>query len=378
VILCAIRRLIHSVWIVCLTTLGAIFPASADTWPDPDWAVELAAPSAAIAALDAYAFPERDDTTRLGVRTDALLVVRDGVIVHERYAAPNHAGTAHILWSASKQLFATVMGVAHQDGLFQLDDPGAKYYPPLAAHPDMTIAHLFHWSSSLDWKEDYGPYVPLTSSVVAMLYTHGRQDMPAFAASHAVAAPPGSRYRYSSGDSNLLSAILRGAVGEAAYPDYPWTALFDPLGITSAVWERDAAGHFVASSWAHLTARDFARVGLLLQRGGRWGERQLISEDWIRFISTPFVNYRGIYDSDNEAFPGGQWWLNRAPDNGPRSWPDAPEDLIIAIGRSNQCIYISPGEKWVVVRYADDIDGSYQHNELLRLVRAALIEDPAP
>jgi len=374
----SIRMSTRSILAVCLVALGTTFSVHAETWPDPDWTVELAPPSAAIEALDTYAFPERDDSTRLGVRTDALLVVRDGVIVHERYAEPHHAGTAHILWSASKQLFAAVMGIAYSNGLFDIDEPAAKYYPPLAAHPDMTIRHLFNWSSSLNWKEDYGPYIPLTSSVVAMLYTHGRKDMPAFAAAHAAAAAPGSRYKYSSGDSNLLSAILRGVVGESAYPDYPWTALFDPLGITSAVWERDAAGHFVASSWGHLTARDFARVGLLLQRGGRWGEQRLISDDWIRFISTPFVNYRGIHDSDNEAFPGGQWWLNRAPDNGPRAWPDAPEDLIVAIGRSNQCLYISPSEKLVIVRYADDIDGSYQHNELLKLVRAAFVQEKAP
>jgi len=364
--------------ILCLTALCSIVSANAETWPDPDWAVELAPPSATIQALETYAFPERDDATRLGIRTDALLVVRDGVIVYERYASPTHAQTPHLLWSASKQLFATVMGVAYTKGLFDLDDPATRYYPPLAAHPEMTIRHLMNWSSSLDWKEDYGPYVPLTSSVVAMLYTHGRRDMPAFAASHAAAAPPGTRYMYSSGDSNLLSAVMRGVVGETAYPDYPWTALFDPLGITSAVWERDANGTFVASSWGHLSARDFARVGLLLQRGGRWKQTPLISPEWIAFISTPFVNYRGLRDEQDEAFPGGQWWVNRAPDNGPRAWPDAPEDLIAALGRSNQTLYMSASEKLVVVRYADDIDGSFQHNELLRLVRAAFIEEQSP
>jgi len=211
-----------------------------------------------------------------------------------------------------------------------------------------------------------------------MLYTHGRRDMPAFAASHAAAAPPGTRYMYSSGDSNLLSAVMRGVVGETAYPDYPWTALFDPLGITSAVWERDANGTFVASSWGHLSARDFARVGLLLQRGGRWKQTPLISPEWIAFISTPFVNYRGLRDEQDEAFPGGQWWVNRAPGDGQRAWPDAPEDLIAALGRSNQTLYMSASEKLVVVRYADDIDGSFQHNELLRLVRAAFIEEQSP
>jgi len=376
------KRPFHRAFILsglcCFATLCSAFSVHAEIWPNPDWAVAPAPRSAAMDALEQYAFPPRDEETRMGVRTDALLVVRDGVIVYERYAAPHNVNTPHILWSASKQLFAAVMGVSHYQGRFNLDDPAMKYYPPLAAHPQLTIRHLMRWSSSLAWKEDYGPYVPLTSSVVAMLYTRGRRDMPAFVAAHVAAAPPGTQYMYSSGDSNLLSAVMRGVVGEAAYHDYPWTALFDPLGITSAVWERDAGGTFVASSWAYMSARDFARVGLLLQRGGRWGEAQLIAPEWIEFLSTPFVNYRGLRDEQDEAFPGGQWWLNRAPGNGPRAWPNAPEDMIAALGRSNQTLYISPGEKLVIVRYADDIDGSFQHNELLRLVRAAFVEGKTP
>ena len=91
------------------------------------------------------------------------------------------------------------------------------------------------------------------------LYTRGRGDMAAFAAAHAADAVPGTRFRYSSGDSNVLAAALRGMVGEQAYADYPWTALFEPLGIHSAVWERDGAGTFVGSSYAYLSARDLAR-----------------------------------------------------------------------------------------------------------------------
>jgi len=65
--------------VVCLLMLCAAFSANAQTWPIPDWAVKLTPPNEAITALETYAFPERDDATRLGVRTDALLVVRDGV-----------------------------------------------------------------------------------------------------------------------------------------------------------------------------------------------------------------------------------------------------------------------------------------------------------
>ena len=76
---------------------------------------------------------------------------------------------------------------------------------------------------------------------------------------------------------------MKNIVGPQRYPDYPWTALFEPLGIRHAVWETDASGTFVASSYAYLTARDLARVGLLMARDGRWNDRQLLPKEWLAF-----------------------------------------------------------------------------------------------
>jgi CubicO group peptidase (beta-lactamase class C family) len=351
--------------------------AHAENWPQPDWQSQPAPASAAITELESYAFTPRDDAERKGVRTDALLVIRDGQIVYERYAAPTTAQTPHLTWSMAKSVFATVLGVAYGEGRFKLDAPVAQYYPAMAEHPQIKIGHLLNWASGLDWQEDY-EYAPLKSSVVAMLYTRGRGDMAAFTAAHAADAAPGTRFRYSSGDSNLLAAALRGMVGEQAYADYPWTALFEPLGITHAVWERDASGTFIASSYAYLSARDLARVGLLMQRGGRWGERQLLPPAWVDFVSTPFAAYQPQAARPGDAVPGGQWWLNVELPGSSRPWPDAPADTIAALGHWGQGLYVMPKEKLVVVRYADDRDGSFQHNELLKRVQAAFATEVQP
>jgi len=201
-----------------------------------------------------------------------------------------------------------------------------------------------------------------------MLYTRGHTDMAGFTAAHPAFGAPGQHFRYSSGDSNLLSAALKNILGAQRYADYPWTALFEPLGIRSAVWERDATGTFVASSYAYMTARDLARIGLLMQRQGRWGERQLLPADWVAFNLQPFAHYQANQDA---AVPGGHWWLNRPLDGAPRPWPDAPPDSFAALGHWGQALYVLPGEKLVIVRYADDRDGSYRHNELLKRVQAA-------
>ena len=351
--------------------------ARAEYWPQPDWQSLPRAESGALAELERYAFPARDNDERTGVRTDALLVIRDGQVVYEHYAEPTTAQTAHLTWSMAKSLLATLLGVAYGEGRFKLDAPAAQYYPAMAEHAQIKIGHLLNWASGLDWQEDY-EYAPLKSSVVAMLYTRGRADMAAFTAAHAAGAAPGTRFRYSSGDSNVLAAALRGMVGEQAYADYPWAALFEPLGITSAVWERDGAGTFVASSYAYLSARDLARVGLLMQRGGRWQQRQLLPAAWVEFVSTPFAGYQPQLAKPGDAVPGGHWWLNVELPGSTRPWPDAPADTIAALGHWGQGLYVMPQEKLVVVRYADDRDGSFQHNELLKRVRAAFAAEVQP
>ncbi|QXI07563.1 beta-lactamase family protein [Pseudomonas tensinigenes] len=342
------------------------FTVHAEQWPGEEWPTGPKVTD--TEALENYAFPPRDDANRQGIRTDALLIIHDGQIIYERYAGPTTEHTPHLTWSISKSLMATVLGVAYGEGLFKLEDPAAKFYPPLAKHPQIKIADLLHWASGIDWQEDY-EYAPLKSSVVAMLYTRGHRDMAAFTADHDIYAKPGEAFRYSSGDSNLLAAALKNIVGPQHYPDYPWTALFEPLGIRHAVWETDAAGTFVASSYAYLTARDLARVGLLMARDGRWSDRQLLPKDWVAFNLKPFSGYKAHQD---EAVPGGQWWLNRPADSAASPWPDAPPDTFAALGHWGQALYVIPSEKLVIVRYGDDRDGSYRHNELLKRVLMAV------
>ncbi|MCF7533111.1 serine hydrolase domain-containing protein [Pseudomonas petrae] len=340
--------------------------AAAENWPAPDWSERPLNRNDALTALENYAFPTRDEATRKGVRTDALLIIHDGAVVYERYGSVTRADTPHLTWSISKSILASVLGVAFGEGRFKLEDPVARFYPPFGAHPDIKLQDLLHWASGLDWQEDY-EYAPLNSSVVAMLYTRGRGDMAQYTAEHGVAGAPGTSYRYSSGDSTVLAAALKSMVGEGAYADYPWTALFEPLGINSAVWERDATGTFVGSSYAYMTARDLARIGLLMERGGRWQDRQLLPRAWVDFNLTPFKSL-----TPTDEAPGGHWWLNRTADGAPGPWPDAPPDTFAALGHWGQALYVIPSAGLLIVRYADDRDGSYDHNQLLKLALKAV------
>jgi CubicO group peptidase (beta-lactamase class C family) len=360
--------------LACSIGISAAATFAADTWPGTDWASAPVAATPAIKAFEDYAFPPRDDNSRKGIRSDALLVIRDGQIIYEHYAAPTTAQTPHLTWSISKSIMATVLGVAFGEKRFELLDSVAKFYPPMASHADIRFEDLMHWASGLDWQEDY-EYAPLNSSVVAMLYTRGHDDMARFTAGHGVFAKPGTVFRYSSGDSNLLAASLKKMVGEQAYGDYPWTALFEPLGIRNAVWERDASGTFVGSSYAYMTARDLARIGLLMQRTGQWQGRQLVPKSWIYFNLTPFA---GREIKSAEEIPGGQWWLNKSQDGSRGPWPSAPADTFAALGHWGQALYVIPSAGLVIVRYGDDRDASFAHDRLLQLALAAFPGEARP
>ena len=319
----------------------------------------------ALQDLERYLFPpDFDERARSGVRTDGIVVVQGGELVYERYGRGYTAEMAHPAWSVTKGVVDALYGVAVQEGLLSIDDPVAAHSAVLAAdgRDAITFRHLLGMTSGLDFREAY-EWAPLRSSVIAMLYTRGRGDMARFAAGHEMAHPPGSAFAYASGDSVLLMAALRDVVGEERYADWPWTALFDVIGM-DATLERDAAGTFVGSSYLYASPRDLAKLGFLYLEDGRWQDRQLLPPGWAQQAGEP----------GPAPFYGRHWWTNRG-DAGDRPWPDAPADTIAASGHWGQKMFVIPSRDLVIVRTGDDRDRSFDTDTFLRLVLAAFPAD---
>jgi CubicO group peptidase (beta-lactamase class C family) len=266
----------------CATALGACPSALDEAWPGEDWETAASAARDGVAAFEALAFPPaQDEASRDGPRTNGLVVVRDGRLVYERYARGFGPDTPHITWSASKSVLQAVYGAAVAEGLVDLDRPVAERSPWIGADKAaITYRELLQMRSGIAFNEAY-EFAPVFSSVLAMLYTRGTGDMAAFASGQPMAAAAGAVWGYKSGDSLILAAALRDLVGADRYPDYPWVALFDRIGVTSAVWERDGRGTFVGSSYLYLTPRDLARIGLLYLRDGCWAGARILPEGWF-------------------------------------------------------------------------------------------------
>ncbi|MDD5303933.1 MAG: serine hydrolase [Elusimicrobia bacterium] len=331
----------------CRPGLGATL-TPAPLPPPPAWSAPAPAADLPRAELPAIA-PILDaaltepDPRRLR-RTRAVVVIRDGVIVGERYA-PGIAETTPLNgWSMTKSVMGALIGTLVGEGKLALADKRLlpQWSEPGDPRGDISLEDLLRMRSGLRFSEVYAD--PL-SDVTRMLFDGF--DAGGFAASRPLEAPPGTRWKYSSGTTNILSLIARRAVGEKEYPLWPRRALFDPLGMTSAVFEPDASGTFVGSSFLFAAARDWARFGLLYAEGGR----RLLPEGWVRFGTTPTPQAPdGKY--------GAHWWLKLSKELGGASPAAAriPSDAFHALGHEGQCLTVIPSRRLVVVRLGLSID----------------------
>lgn len=368
--------------------------ARTNTYPGAEWS-ELSAEKAGINReklrnLEQYLFPEKiDEKTRQGIRTDAFVIVRGGNIVFEKYAREFHRNRKHLAWSVTKSFANTLAGMAVADGKIRVEDSAAKYYPALAGDGKeaILIDHLLRMSSGLYWSEGYESS-PLKSSVVAMLYTRGRNDMAAFAAAQDLIYQPGTHWYYSSGTSNILTALVRNAYNSPADPKQPgdkfedlvFNRLFKSIGMRYTTFERDGAGTPVGSSYLYTTARDLARFGYLYLHDGVWQGRRLLPEKWVRYTTTmaPAYYTTELKPEDAKDNPGAQWYINVGiPERGQQPpWPDAPADTFAALGHWGQSVYVIPSLDMVAVRFGDDRDGSFNKNRYLGLLKNILERAP--
>lgn len=271
--------------------------------------------------------------------TRAVVILYNGKLIAEQYAAGFDKHTVMTGWSVAKSLTAAMIGILVKEGKLHIDSPAPVPEWKNTEKAKITLRHLLQQTTGLAFIEDYTK----PSEVTNMLFKKG--DMAAFTAKLPLKHEPGTVFNYSSGNTNILSRIIRHTVGEDAYADFPFRSLFHQLGMYSVVLEPDASGTYVGSSYSYATARDFARFGLLYYNNGIWNREQLLPADWVKQSIQPST-------ADQQKHYGFQFWLNgfHEDDAGKRLYPDVPADMFSADGYGGQNIYIIPSKKLVVVR----------------------------
>ena len=299
--------------------------------------------------------------------TFAVLVVHHGAIVAERYAGalehfdraptPVDTDTPLLSWSMAKSFLHAAVGLVVGEDRVDLDLPAAV--PEWADHADprhaITLRQLLAMHDGLDFVEDYDD--DQVSDVIEMLFGAGQDDMAHFAADRPLAAPPGTRFTYSSGTSNIISGVLARLLGPGEpFARFLHGRLFAPLGMTSADPAFDEAGTWVASSFLHATARDYARFGLLYLRDGMWDGRRVLPQGWVDYGRT----WVGEDPEDHSPF-GAHWWGVAGDRRG----------TFRAAGYEGQSITICPALDLIVVRLGKT---PRERTPLLIPWRAAMVE----
>jgi hypothetical protein len=282
------------------------------------------------------------------MRTAAVVVIYKGKLVAEQYWTEQSIVSDTKLWgwSMNKSIVNAMVGIMVKEGKLSLTASA-----PIEAwlsdnRRDITLNDLLHMSSGLTWNEDYGAI----SDVTNMLYR--QQDVFKYAIDFPLDKRPDSEWKYSSGTTNILSGIIRNTLkNDQNYHELPYREIFGKIGMKSMVFETDASGNYVGSSYGYATTKDWAKFGQLYLQDGVWKGDSILPRDWVTYSATPAGAAKGAY--------GAQFWLNRSSE-----LPDAPKDMFSCKGHRGQRIFIVPSRHLVVVRlgFAED---HFNHNTFI-------------
>jgi CubicO group peptidase (beta-lactamase class C family) len=324
-------------------------------WPDGDFLKDTIFSEIDKVKLESSIINAFDIPGDMSKRTAAVLVIYKGEIVGEKYWSEKEitAETKLWGWSMNKSIINAMTGVLVKQG--KLDINALAPVPEWLndKRREITINNLMQMSSGLKWEENYGD----VSDATVMLYRE--PDTYKKAISVPFGKTPGSEWKYSSGTSNILSGIVRLVIGDdQQYHLFPYQEIFRKVGMNSIVFETDAAGNFVGSSYSYATARDWARFGLLYYYDGVWKGDTILPKGWVDYTRTVAKASGGKY--------GAQFWLNQSSE-----LPDAPKDMFSCQGHRGQRVFIIPSRNLVVVRLGFS-EKSFDHNRLIKDILMAI------
>ena len=280
-----------------------------------------------------------------------LVVARDGALVGEWNWQGTTASTAREVFSVTKSVTSTLVGIAQADGELAIGDRASDYVREWRGTDSrgVTVRNLLANDSGRFWSQ--------TTDYIDLLRA---PDRTAYAVGLSQQSPPGEVWAYNNAAIQTLDRVLVGATGEPA-STFARERLFTPLGMADTSMTPDASGRSTNLSFGlRSTCRDLARFGQLFAQRGTWEGQTVVPESWVDAAV-------GAPSQEKNAGYGLLWWLNRyGPLRGPlntvdgqalpevrkvgRPAPGAPADLFAALGFGGQVVLVDPTSRTVVVR----------------------------
>lgn len=303
-----------------------------------------------------------------GQRASALIVVHDGRVRLERYGLGFDADGRWTSFSVAKSITSTLVGAAIRDGhIRSMDDKVTAYIPQMkgSAYDDVSVRQLLTMTSGVRWNEDYGD----PQSDVALFNKHkpepGVDALVSYLRRLPREVPPGTRWNYSTGETNLVGILVSQAT-KKPLSQYLSEKIWVPAGMEQqATWILSKTGQEISGCCLQAATRDFARFGVFIAEGARVGGQSIVPEGWLAEATTERVGIgrpgRGY---------GYQWW----------TYDDGSFD---ARGIFGQGIFIDPKRKLVIASNANwaagarDPDAARARDAFWRAVQKAIDEEAA-
>lgn len=352
--------------------------SAATAWP------AAVAPAEAGFAPDLAARLDKAIASKRIWNLHSVIVIRDDRLVLERYfeGEDNARGrplgkvafkpdTPHDMRSVSKGIVALLYGIALGQG--KVPPPEAPLVASFPEYADLardgrerlTIHHALSMTMGTDWDETSVPYSDPTNSEIAMDLAADRYR---YVLERRVVRAPGVRFTYCGGATALLARIVAKAMGKPLH-DFAREALFDPLGLGPTEWLTGRDGEPIAASGLRMTARDLARIGMMMLKGGVSEGRQLVPSQWLARCTTPVASV------DEVRRFGYQWFLADVSFGKPLGWaPRHLERVWAGYGEGGQRLFLIPGLKLVIAITAGNYLADDQWVPPTRVLREVVLE----
>ena len=283
------------------------------------------------------------DAYMAGQRSAALLIVHDGKLRLERYGLGFEGSGRWTSFSVAKSVTSTLVGAALRDGhIKSMDDKVSAYIPQMkgSAYDDVSIRQLLTMTSGVKWNEDYAD----PQSDVALFNKHqpeeGVDALVSYMRKLPRAAPPGTRWHYSTGETNLVGILINQAT-KKPLATYLSEKIWAPAGMEyPATWLLNKTGQEISGCCIQASPRDWARLGMFILGDAKVNGQAIVPEGWL----AEATGTRTEIGQPGRGY-GYQWWTYA-------------DGSFAARGIFGQGIFIDPKRKLVIVSNANWAGGA--------------------
>ena len=309
-----------------LLAVGLVFPDSSESavFPGDEWTTK----SASDLDIDQGKVDRLFDLSFEDDATQAVVLIKDGYLIGERYAEGFNADSFGTSWSMAKSFYASLIGISIDRGeIKSLDDKVSDYLDYFNdERSDITIRDILNMASGLQFPEHEHEL---------MFF---KKDHLAYAKDIGVEKKPNTLFEYNNVNSMLLGDILLVATGKKA-DELLNERILKPIGAENSTLWRDSSDNVLTYCCIDMSARDYSRFGLLFSRNGKWEQDQIISSDYVNETFTPYWEFTPERFTDLNRGYSLHWWFSKNDDEGQIFNASGKFGQYIFVDRKNDVIF---------------------------------------